>query len=67
MVAITPEGSKRRLVRKIELLEIIPISARTLDGYLAKRIIPFVKVSRIVLFDPEEVLKALKKFERKAS
>jgi hypothetical protein len=59
--------AKRRLVRKKELLEIIPIGLRTLDSYIAKRVVPYLKIGGVVLFDVDEVVEALKKFKRKAN
>jgi hypothetical protein len=54
----------QRFVRKRELAEIISISPRTLDLLMARKIVPYIKVGRIVLFDPEQVVDALRNYER---
>jgi DNA-binding transcriptional MerR regulator len=43
---------------------LIGISERMLRHWQSRRIIPYEKINRIVLFNPEKVLAALEKFER---
>jgi excisionase family DNA binding protein len=42
------------------------VSLRTLKGWVASRLIPYVKVKRLVLFEPGKVKAALERLERKA-
>jgi excisionase family DNA binding protein len=42
------------------------ISLRTLKGWVADRLVPYVKVKRLVLFEPAKVKAALERLERKA-
>jgi hypothetical protein len=42
------------------------VSLRTLKGWVATRLIPYVKVKRVVLFEPVKVKAALERLERKA-
>ena len=42
------------------------ISLRTLKGWVADRLVPYVKVKRVVLFEPGKVRAALERLERKA-
>jgi hypothetical protein len=56
----------RQLVGEEELLEkTVRISSRRLKDYRDKGVIPFIKTSRSVLYDPEKVLAALEQFEVK--
>jgi hypothetical protein len=43
------------------------ISLRTLKSWVATRLIPYVKVNRVVLFEPAKVKGALERLERKAA
>jgi hypothetical protein len=54
----------RHLLRKPGLLEIVPISLRTLDTLMARKIVPYYKSGDVVLFDPDEVLAAIKAYKR---
>jgi len=50
------------LVKKRELSRIISTSPRTIDAWIAKRLIPYIAVSpRLHLFNVQEVLDALAK------
>jgi DNA-binding transcriptional MerR regulator len=50
------------LIQKKELAKRLSISPRTIDGWVAKRVIPCIKVSsRCNLYEIEAVLAALKK------
>lgn len=40
------------------------ISERLLKDWVSKRLVPFIKVRRLVLFDPVKVEVALSRFER---
>jgi hypothetical protein len=66
MVGTNAQKSRRGLVRKPQLLEVVPIGLRTLDAYIARRMVPYYKIGGVVMFDVDEVLDALKKFKRKA-
>jgi hypothetical protein len=57
---------KRRL-RKRAMAHMLSLSVRTLDKLMARRIVPFEKVGALILFDPEAVIAAFKKYERKAA
>lgn len=54
------------LLEEKELLEIVRIKRRRLKDYRDRRVIPFIKTGRSVLYDPEAVVAALKKLERAA-
>ena len=56
----------KQKVREKILAELLGVSERTIRNWRASRIIPFIKVGRVILFDPEAVERALLKFERKA-
>jgi excisionase family DNA binding protein len=68
MLGIGP-GSERKesvYLRYKDLSEELGISLRTLKSWVAARLIPYVKVNRLVLFEREKVKAALQKLERKA-
>lgn len=46
------------------MAEMLGIDLRRLRSWQSQRIIPYEKINRIVLFDPEKVKAALKRFER---
>ncbi len=49
-----------QLVRKRQLAVLLSVSPRTVDGWVAKRMIPFIEPnSRLHLFDPVAVKSAL--------
>ncbi|PWT77948.1 MAG: hypothetical protein C5B58_15995 [Acidobacteria bacterium] len=54
-------------VREKQMAEILNVSERTLRGWRASRIVPYTKINRVVLFDPEKVLAALGRFEREVA
>ena len=54
------------LLEEKELLEIVRIKKRRLKDYRDRRVIPFIKTGRSILYDPEAVVAALKKLERVA-
>ena len=50
------------LIQKKELAKRLSVSPRTIDGWVARRVIPCIKVSsRFNLYDLDAVLTALKK------
>jgi hypothetical protein len=53
-----------QLMEEEELLQIVRIKSRRLKDYRDRKIIPFIKTGRSVLYDPEAVVLALKKLER---
>jgi hypothetical protein len=49
-----------QLVRKRQLAALLSVSPRTIDGWIAKRMIPFIEPNpRLHLFDPAAVKSAL--------
>jgi excisionase family DNA binding protein len=57
----------QKLFRQKELAETLRVSERSIRNWQERRIIPFVKIGRVVLFDIEKVMSALERFERKAA
>jgi excisionase family DNA binding protein len=55
------------LLRQKELAEALHVSERCVRNWQERRIIPFVKIGRVVLFDFEKVMSSLERFERKAA
>ena len=51
-------------LREPEMAEAISVSPRTLRHWRATRTIPFVKVRRLILYEPIKVRAALQRFER---
>ena len=50
------------LIQKKELAKRLSVSPRTIDGWVARRVIPCIKISpRFNLYDLDAVLTALKK------
>jgi excisionase family DNA binding protein len=60
-------GIMQRLFRQKELAEALHVSERCVRNWQERRIIPFVKIGRVVLFDIEKVMSSLERFERKAA
>lgn len=51
------------LIREPELLEIVRVKSRTLRDLRDRRVIPYYKAGdRTFLYDPEEVMEAIRKF-----
>jgi phage terminase Nu1 subunit (DNA packaging protein) len=46
-------------VRKGEMASIMGVSIRTIESWMAKRIIPYHKINRVVTFDPLMVKEAI--------
>ena len=60
-------NSTKRLIKKKALAEMFSVSGRTVDTWVLKRMVPFIRVnSRLNLFDPEKVEAALTKHEVEA-
>jgi hypothetical protein len=55
---------KKRLTSN-EMAEVLSVKPRTLRKWRYDRIVPFEQVGFVILFDPEAVIAALKKYERK--
>jgi len=64
---VDPDKQMKQKVREKVIAELLGVSDRTVRNWRASRIIPYTKIGRIILFDPEAVERALLKFERKAS
>lgn len=59
---MTTEPIEPLFVRKPELARLLNVSLRTVDEWLARRLIPYVAVSsRLHLFNVQEVEEALRK------
>ena len=59
---MTNEAIEPLFVRKAELARLLGVSLRTVDDWLARRLIPYVAVSsRLHLFNVHEVEEALRK------
>jgi hypothetical protein len=57
----------KRLVNEEELLEVVGLTSRQLKELRYRKVVPFIKIRRTLLYDPEKVLDALvAKFERRA-
>jgi hypothetical protein len=57
----------QRLVNEEELLEVVGLTSRQLKELRYRKVVPFIKIRRTLLYDPEKVLDALvAKFERRA-
>jgi hypothetical protein len=56
--------SENILVREPEMGKQLSVPTRTLRKWRENRIIPFLKVGAIVLYDPQKVMEALRQFER---
>jgi hypothetical protein len=52
----------RLLVRRKELAHILSVSERSISNFQKRRIIPVIRVGKIVLFNPSEVIQSLGKF-----
>ena len=55
----------KKYLRKKEQAEKLGISLRTLEWWQEAKLVPFIKIGKVILFDPEAVDKALRRFERK--
>ena len=57
----------QRRLRYPQMAEALGVSERLLKNWVRDRVVPFIKIKRCVLFDPEAVEAALKRFERKVA
>jgi hypothetical protein len=48
------------------MAEALGISERLLKNWVRDRVVPFIKINRVVLFDPADVSKALEQYTREA-
>jgi hypothetical protein len=55
-----------QLLTEIEMAARLSVTPRTLRNWRSQRLVPFIKVRKVILFDPAKVLAALEKFERGA-
>lgn len=53
-------------LRPAELAQRLSISPRQLRQWQHDKVIPYLKVGRTILFDPDKVAAALERFERNA-
>jgi DNA-binding transcriptional MerR regulator len=53
-----------QLLTEMEMAARLSVTPRTLRNWRSKRLVPFIKVRKVILFDPAKVLAALEKFER---
>jgi hypothetical protein len=53
-------------LRYPDMAQELGVSLRTLKGWVATRLVPYMKVNRLVLFEPAKVKAALEKLERKS-
>ena len=56
--------STRMHLRYKDMAKELGISERLLKDWVSKRLVPFIKIRRLILFDPVKVEAALAKFER---
>jgi hypothetical protein len=56
----------QKLVREKECAHAVSVSVRTLRYWRRRRIIPFLKVGALVMYDLDEVLQALKTYKRES-
>jgi hypothetical protein len=54
-----------KYMREAEMAKTLCVSQRTLREWRAMRLVPFFKINRLVVYDPERVREALERFERK--
>jgi hypothetical protein len=58
----------KKLMNEEELLDIIGLTSRQLKEFRDKKVVPFIKVKRTLLYNPEKVLAALENnYERNAA
>ena len=55
---VTAQLSRRRLVDRVELAELLGISVPTVDRQVRCGKIPVVRIGRRILFDPTKVIEA---------
>jgi hypothetical protein len=60
------DARRRPLVRRKAIEKRYGVSARCLDNWMKAKIIPRIKIGRVLLFDPMKCDKALERFEIKS-
>jgi excisionase family DNA binding protein len=60
----TTETPESGLVTKPELAKIARVSTRTIDNWIKKKVVPYLKIGRLVRFDARRCLTALSRFEK---
>ena len=55
-----------KLVREQQCAEAISVSVRTLRYWRRRKVIPYLKVGALVMYNLDEVLQALKDYKRKS-
>ena len=61
----TGSTNDQMLLKRLQLARTINVSARTVDNWQKRKIIPHLKVGKSVRFDLQRVLAALRRFEIK--
>jgi DNA-binding transcriptional MerR regulator len=54
-----------KLFRECDSKENVGVTPRTLRYWRTQRLVPYVKIGKVVLYDQEKVLSVLNSFERK--
>ena len=54
-----------KCIREPEMAKELSVSLTTLRDWRTMRLIPFYKIGRVVMYDPQRVREALERFERK--
>lgn len=57
------ENTKSKYLKKKEIAIYCNVSTRTINNWMARRIIPHIRIGSNVLFDPEKVDNALNEFQ----
>jgi hypothetical protein len=55
-----------KLIREKKCADALSVSVRTLRYWRRRKIIPFFKVGALVMYDLDEVLRALRTYKREA-
>jgi len=55
-----------QLLTESEMAARLSVTPRTLRNWRSQRLVPFIKVRKVILFDPAKVIAELEKFERGA-
>jgi hypothetical protein len=66
-VELSPRCVMLGLEDKKGIAQEIKVSRRTIDNYMARRVIPFIRIGRVVRFDVARVRSALRRFEVRAA
>jgi hypothetical protein len=63
--ALKPCEMNPLTVREKEMAQLLSISHQSLRRFRRMRIVPYVQVGHVILYDPRKVLKALEKHAQK--